>query len=91
MLNSSALEMNNNVACNLNTVSNVIAIPNGYLCYTGTNSSSQPADHSQAFCIEGYELKSTSPAIRICQRNGLWSGSLAQCISTASAYVLTSL
>ena len=64
--------------CLLDGTAGGIRIPNGRVCYTGTAPGAQHI--AQSFCNQGYQLIPTSSSSRVCQSDGTWSGTVAQCI-----------
>ena len=61
-----------------------VRIANGDTCYTGKTPNAEPLDTAQTFCDVDYELSSGSE-VRICQSDGIWSGSSAVCTELAAS------
>jgi len=54
---------------------NSSSITDGVVCYNGTTTGSRAV----YICNDGFVLKEGNEAIRICQSDGSWNGSIPQC------------
>jgi len=53
---------------------NSVVVSNGVACYDGTSTGAEAV----YFCNDGYQLE--GEGTRVCQRDGMWNGSVLTCI-----------